>query len=175
MTEMVLNNLTRFDTFLFSRIFGWTGRKIIDRFFYFISRTGDGYWYGVFALALLLFGTGDQKRLIYIGLIAFIFEVPAYLLLKTKIKRCRPFEILHGIRCLIQPPDKYSFPSGHTAAAFVMASVFSQLFPDWSWLFFGWASLVAFSRVYLGVHYPTDTLAGLVLGISSFNLGSWII
>jgi undecaprenyl-diphosphatase len=175
MTELVINNLTRFDTFLFYRIFAWTGRKIFDRLFYFISRTGDGYWYGLFALVLVLFGAAEQKRMIYAGLVAFCFEIPAYLLLKKKIKRSRPFEILHGIRSLIHPPDKYSFPSGHTAAAFVMACIFSQLLPELNWLFFGWASLVGFSRVYLGVHYPTDIFAGLSLGVISFNMGLWVI
>jgi undecaprenyl-diphosphatase len=73
------------------------------------------------------------------------------------------------------PPDKYSFPSGHTAAAFVMASIFSVNFSSLSLILFALASLIGFSRLYLQVHYLTDIFAGVMLGLISANLSMWII
>jgi undecaprenyl-diphosphatase len=65
------------------------------------------------------------------------------------------------------PSDQFSFPSGHTAAAFAMATLVSFHFPILTLPVIIWALLVGFSRIYLGVHYPTDILAGIVIGVTS--------
>lgn len=87
------------------------------------------------------------------------------LTLKPLIARIRPFNVNTDIKLLISPPKDFSFPSGHTAAAFSAAFA----------LFFGksklWipsiflAALIAFSRMYLYVHYPSDVFAGALLGL----------
>ncbi|AUZ76467.1 MULTISPECIES: phosphatase PAP2 family protein [Aeromonas] len=124
-----------------------------------ISRTGDGPLYAV--LAALLWWQGEAEReLVTLALLAFAFELPLYLLLKNLLKRQRPA----GLPVFITPSDRYSLPSGHTAAAFLMATVLAASFPLWAPLLFVWAALVGASRLLLGVHYLSDLVAGALLG-----------
>ena len=124
-----------------------------------VSRTGDGPLYAV--LAALLWWQGESEReLIKLALLAFAIELPLYLLLKNSLKRQRPV----GLPVFITPSDRYSLPSGHTAAAFLMATILTTGFPLWAPLLFGWAALVGASRLLLGVHYLSDLVAGALLG-----------
>lgn len=93
------------------------------------------------------------------------------LLLKPLVARVRPFDINTAVQLLIPPPTDSSFPSGHTGAAF---AVVSALFFGRSrlWLPMGLiAVLMAFSRLYLYVHYPSDVLGGALLGMACGWLG----
>lgn len=87
-------------------------------------------------------------------------------LLKPLIARTRPFVVNPDAIVLVEPPKSYSFPSGHTAVSFsgAMALVFGKA-KKWLWIpAVTVASLIAFSRLYVYVHYPTDILAGIALG-----------
>ena len=124
-----------------------------------ISRTGDGPLYAV--LAALLWWQGEAEReLVRLALLAFAIELPLYLLLKNSLKRQRPV----GLPVFITASDRYSLPSGHTAAAFLMATILATGFPLWAPLLFSWAALVGASRLLLGVHYLSDLVAGALLG-----------
>ncbi len=91
--------------------------------------------------------------------------------LKRRVNRPRPELRLPGVRVFRVPICAYSFPSGHTAAAFAIGLPFAwalsqspQTGAFYSRLVLCWAYLIGFSRVYLGVHYPSDVLAGAFLG-----------
>jgi undecaprenyl-diphosphatase len=114
---------------------------------------------------LLIFDARTAWSFFLAGLVAFAIELPLYKALKNGIKRHRPCEVLSRVSGRVSPSDQFSFPSGHTAAAFVMATLLSYFFPLMSMPLFTWAILVGFSRIYLGVHYPTDILAGMVIGL----------
>lgn len=89
------------------------------------------------------------------------------LLLKPLVARIRPYDLMEGIELLIKPLKDYSFPSGHTMASFACASVFwhyRDTFKKWSIVALVLAFCVAFSRLYLYVHFPTDVLCGGLLG-----------
>lgn len=88
------------------------------------------------------------------------------LILKPLVARERPFEINSAVNLLISAPKDYSFPSGHTAASF--AAVGAMYFTKYKhWKIFGVIALIiAFSRLYLYVHFPTDVLFGALLGIA---------
>jgi undecaprenyl-diphosphatase len=79
---------------------------------------------------------------------------------KVIVHRHRPFEHQLG-----PASSTHSFPSGHTATSFACATVLSSVAPRWRVPFFVLAALIGFSRVYNGMHYPTDVLAGAVLGV----------
>lgn len=86
-------------------------------------------------------------------------------MLKPLVGRMRPFTVNTGVELLINAPKDFSFPSGHTAASF--AAAFALLFvKNKLWIpSMILASLIAFSRLYLYVHYPTDVLTGILLGL----------
>ncbi len=86
------------------------------------------------------------------------------LIIKNIVQRPRPYDTFSQIIPLVPPPGKYSFPSGHTAAAF--SSMITLFFTQKKYAITGLiiALLMGFSRIYVGVHYPTDVLFGAILG-----------
>ena len=167
MMQSLLSNIHAWDSRLCSRIFGWNGRKAMDLCMYYASRSGDGFLYAIIGIVILLFDTEVGQEYVPAGLAAFAIELPLFKLLKHKVRRDRPFERIAGMRYLIKPPDRFSFPSGHTAAAFLMGTLTSWFYPELSIPAFIWAATVGLSRVYSGVHYPTDVFAGMILGMAS--------
>jgi undecaprenyl-diphosphatase len=86
--------------------------------------------------------------------------------LKQSIQRKRPFAVSSDIHPPPPLPDRNSFPSGHTSAAFATATHITMAWPKWyvAMPAYGWAGWVAYSRLRAGYHYPSDVLAGAVLG-----------
>jgi undecaprenyl-diphosphatase len=129
-----------------------------------ISATGDGW---IYLLVVLLSSFFYQSNKIYLLslLLAFAIERPIYYLLKNWLRRNRPFRTL-GIKNWVNPTDQFSFPSGHTSAAFMFTFLTASAFPVLFIPLITWAVLIGCSRVILGVHYPTDILVGAMLGMT---------
>ena len=128
------------------------------------SRLGDGvFWYVLMATLLLRYQVSALPAVLHmlaVGLVGTIL----YKLIKHKTLRPRPFNVYPAIICVGKTLDQFSFPSGHTmhAVAFSIVAVF--YFPALFWLVTPFAILVALSRPILGLHYPSDVLAGAALG-----------
>ncbi|WP_415522542.1 phosphatase PAP2 family protein [Clostridium sp.] len=86
-------------------------------------------------------------------------------ILKHIVQRARPSADIPAVNLLISKPLSYSFPSGHAASSFAAAGVLAKYFKNYTLEIFTLAFLIAFSRLYLYVHYPTDVLAGIILGL----------
>ncbi|MBS0580206.1 MAG: phosphatase PAP2 family protein [Proteobacteria bacterium] len=134
------------------------------RLFQVASRLGDGIiWYVLLALLPLLYGAAALRPVLVMALTGSV-GVLLYSLLKRIFVRERPFITHRAIDRAGAPLDRYSFPSGHTLHAVSFTWQAGAHFPELLWVLLPLAAMIAASRVVLGLHYPSDVLAGAGLG-----------
>jgi undecaprenyl-diphosphatase len=134
------------------------------RIFQVASRLGDGIvWYVLLAVLPLLYGAAALRPVLVMACTGAL-GVALYSLLKRTFVRERPFITHASIDRAAAPLDRYSFPSGHTLHAVCFTWQASAHFPELMWVLVPLAGLIAASRVVLGLHYPSDVLAGGALG-----------
>ena len=139
--------------------------------FQIASRLGDGgVWYLLIFALPALYGAPAVRPSIIMAATG-VMGVLLYTLLKRVFVRERPFITHAAIDRAGAPLDRYSFPSGHTLHAVSFAWQASAQFPDLAWLLLPLAALIAGSRVVLGLHYPSDVLAGAAIGAALAQLG----
>ncbi len=129
-----------------------------------ISFLGNAGWIWILtAVCLMLFR--KTRRIGVTVACAMIFSLLiCNLTLKPLVARVRPYDLKQGISLIISPPTDHSFPSGHTSISFAAAiAIFSQN-KKWGVAAIFLALLIAFSRLYLYVHFPTDILGGIIIG-----------
>ena len=146
--------LARFDHRLFWYLHLRLARGWLDRFMRVYTHLG-GFGSTVGTSSLLLAMGGEMRRAGLAALTALVTSHLVVRLLKRHTERPRPYLVLADSRSVVAPLPDYSFPSGHTAASFALATVVAV----------GAAILVGLSRTYLGHHYPSDVLAGAVIGM----------
>src|SRR5438874_841171 len=135
------------------------------------SRLGDGLiWYALILALPPLYGAAGVRAAIVMALTGAL-GVALYTLLKQLFVRERPFITHAAIDQAVAPLDRYSFPSGHTLHAVSFAWQASAHFPQLGWVLLPLAALIAGSRVVLGLHYPSDVLAGAAIGAALALLG----
>lgn len=152
----------------------WAERRSVHRTFGAISRLGDGWLWYVLMAAL---ATCAGRRGLHAALQMLCTGIVAWLLyrtLKRRTHRLRPFRMHADVVARARPLDEYSFPSGHTLHAVSFGIVAAGWFPALILPLALFAVLVAMSRVILGLHYPTDVIAGAALGTLLGGISQWI-
>lgn len=159
--------LKRFDDYLIKLINDRMKNDFLDKFMYRITDLGGAIFSSIFSLALVILG---NRAIRLIGLEAIVVLGISQLVvhsLKLGLSRARPYKIIEQLHTFGIELRDYSFPSGHTTASFSIATVMALNIPYVSLLVYAVATIIGISRIYLGVHYPTDVVAGLILGIGS--------
>lgn len=159
-----LSRLLEFDRAISAHFSRASTRPRVRDFFRAVSWLGNGwFWYALMAGLVAWHGREafyPVAHMIFAGLSGTLI----YKRLKASTLRPRPFAVHEEIAQSVAILDQYSFPSGHTLHAVVFAIVASIYFPALEFWVGGFAALVALSRLVLGVHYPTDVLAGAIIG-----------
>ena len=148
--------------------------KLIYYFFRIFTFTGEWWMYISYAVITVLVNPEIGKDAIKLSLVAYGLHYPSYYVIKNVTKRQRPFEKYQEVKALVKPPDKYSLPSGHSSGTMISALIITSFFDGLNFLLF-WPIIVGLSRVFLGVHFISDTILGLILGFASFYIANIII
>jgi undecaprenyl-diphosphatase len=150
-------------------------RPAVRELFRVVSRLGDGvFWYLLLLFVPVAYGEAGLLPAAQMGVMA-LAGIGIYKLLKHRLVRERPYITFDGILAGTPPLDRYSFPSGHTLHAVCFTTIAASHFPELAWLLVPFALLVATSRVVLGLHYPSDVLAGAALGAALAAVGLCLI
>ena len=176
----MLQSLINIDKSIFSFFNSTISNPIFDVFFPII--TNQDIWTIPILIGVIILSIKGGKR----GKISSAILVIAIILadyssaqiLKPFFQRLRPsHELIDGIRLLVPKGGKYGFVSSHASNIFAAATVLSYFYIKYKKLFFTIAVLVAFSRVYVGVHYPADIFFGSLLGygLAWIVLTAWVM
>jgi undecaprenyl-diphosphatase len=153
----------------------WGARHAVGVFFGAISRLGDGiFWYALMLALALIDGRRGLEAAAHMaatGLVALLL----YRILKRWTRRPRPFRTCPGVIAHVPPLDEFSFPSGHTLQAVGFTVVALAWYPLLAPLLLTFTALVAASRVILGLHYPSDVLAAILVGSGLGALSLWLV
>ncbi|MFA9399001.1 MAG: phosphatase PAP2 family protein [Clostridiaceae bacterium] len=161
----MMNFINKFDSSILLFIKDNMNGAIMDKIMVLFTSLGNGgaVW---IIIAVILMINKKYRKIGFMALVALLLTtILGEGVLKNLVQRIRPCEAIPAVNLLISKPLTYSFPSGHTASSFAVAGVLAKYLKKYAIGFFSLALLIAFSRLYLYVHYPTDVLAGMILGL----------
>jgi undecaprenyl-diphosphatase len=148
---------------------------VVRKFFAIVSRLGDGvFWYTLMVLFPLIDGERGMHPSLRMA-VAGVAGLALYKYLKSRLVRERPYINFASVMAGTKALDRYSFPSGHTLHAMSFTILICSSYPQLGWLCIPFAVLVAASRVLLGLHYPSDVLAGASIGATVAMLTMWLL
>ena len=163
----MIDFLYSIDLSVFYFINSTISNPIFDKFFPFITNVKNWYLAYIILWSILLIKGGKIGKFASFGIILLIISSDQISsnLLKNLFERLRPCNALDDVNILVNCSRSFSFPSSHAVNNFAVAFYFYKLYPKLKWVLFITAALVAFSRPYVGVHYPSDILAGALIGM----------
>lgn len=159
--------LLNIDKWLFSLINGQWTNHLFDKFFPFITLQSNWTILYIVLSIWLIWKGGKRGRIaiILLGITIIFADQISSSLLKNLIERLRPCNDIISVRLLINCGSGYSFPSSHAVNSFAAALILSRFYNENKYIFYTIAALIAYSRVYVGVHYTFDVIAGAIIGI----------
>jgi undecaprenyl-diphosphatase len=150
---------------LMRKVHRWRAPRWFRILMILMTRLGDGWlWYSI-GLILVIFGGAPKFQAIGAATAAAAAGIFLFRTLKRASRRKRPCEIEPHCWSIVSPPDKYSFPSGHSITSFAIALSVGMFYPDLQAVLLAVALLIASSRIILGMHFLSDVLAGSAIGI----------
>ncbi len=148
---------------------------ILDNIFVFITHLGDAgiLWIAASLICLVFKKTRKAGVISLIALLCSL--IVNNFILKNIVARPRPYDAVSELICIIENQSDFSFPSGHSASSFAAGITFLRFLPKMFGIpAFILAVLISFSRLYVGVHYPSDVIAGVISGVLLSFLAAWI-
>ncbi|MBP7059758.1 MAG: phosphatase PAP2 family protein [Lachnospiraceae bacterium] len=141
--------------------------QVLDKIMVFITKLGSAGMFWIVLTVLMLIFCRKNKKAAWSSALALIFSyIVVNLVLKNLVARDRPCWIDTSVKMLVHVPKDYSFPSGHSSASFASATAIFFYYRKQGIAAYILAALIAISRMYLFVHFPTDVLGGTILGIA---------
>ncbi|MGA8027925.1 MAG: phosphatase PAP2 family protein [Bryobacteraceae bacterium] len=167
----MLNIIATGDHKLMRKINKWRAPKWIQLLAIGATRAGDGWLWCLVGLLILIFGGESRLAAVAAAGSAAVVGIGIFILVKKISGRKRPCEIEPNCWARLLPPDRFSFPSGHTITAFGVAIALGSFYPVLLPGLLFCAACIAVSRILLGMHFLSDVLAGAMLGVG-LALGS---
>jgi len=164
--RLYLTRMNHIDSALCIKLSHASQYRLVRHWFRLMSRLGDGvFWYTM--LLGILWVQGEPAWLPVLHIISTgLSGTLVYKWLKGKTLRPRPYQVLQDVWLTGKPLDYFSFPSGHTLHATAFTYMTLAYYPTLALLVIPFSVMVAISRVVLGLHYPSDVLAGAVIGVA---------
>jgi len=159
-----MNQLNLFEINILDFIQSHMQCAFLDRIFPLITKLGDAGIFWIILAVIFLFFKKTRKTGLMMGLALLFGVLIGNAAMKPLIARVRPYDVNTAAVLLVERMHDFSFPSGHTLASFEAAVVLFIRDKRMGIPALVLAALIAFSRLYLYVHYPTDVLAGIILG-----------
>jgi undecaprenyl-diphosphatase len=157
---------------MMTRVHRWSAPAWIRLWMVCATRGGNGWIWQTLALFLLGFGGDARFQAVGAATLASAIGIVVFLVLKRITGRRRPCHIEPHCWSTLLPPDRFSFPSGHTITAFAFSVPVMYFYPQLTAVLIFTAASIAASRILLGMHFLSDVVAGAALGVT---LGYWAI
>lgn len=162
----MLDVLYQIDLSIFYFINHNLSNPFLDKFFVFITEVKHWYIAYIILFLITIFKGGRIGKISAIGMILLVIasDQLSSSLLKNIFERIRPCNALPDVNILVGCTGSFSFPSSHAVNNFAAAFYFGKIFPKIKWILISVATLMALSRPYVGVHYPSDVIGGALIG-----------
>jgi undecaprenyl-diphosphatase len=167
MKTKLITNMYDFECKLFRSVNRHFDQKILNFYFRTVTHLGGAIATIVISLFLVIFTRGLIQATSIASAFSLLISHLPVALVKRLYPRKRPYLALLETKVAANPLEDHSFPSGHTTAIFSVIIPFILFMPELALILIPLAISVGFSRMYLGLHYPSDVLAGCLLGSSS--------